>query len=78
MPLFHLDIHGKKDRKYNMEIDLGTRAIRDDYHKDDQSGFVQSLVKIFTYKLNNVFQGTEIKGFPVICNPDGELVGKWS
>lgn len=61
-----------------MEIDLGTRAIRDDYHKDDQAEFVMSLVRSFTHKLNSVFQGIEIKGFPVLCNPDGELVGKWT
>ena len=26
-PLFHLDIHGKKDRKRNSDIDLGTESI---------------------------------------------------
>ena len=34
-PLFHLDIHGKKDRKHNMDIDLGTRAMREDFKVED-------------------------------------------
>jgi hypothetical protein len=34
-PLFHLDIHGKKDRKTNMEIDLGTRAMKEDFKAED-------------------------------------------
>jgi len=31
IPLLHLDIHGKKDRKTNMDIDLGTRALKEDF-----------------------------------------------
>jgi hypothetical protein len=27
--------------------------------------------------MNNVFKDVEIKGFKVVCNPEGELVGKW-
>jgi len=34
-PLFHLDIHGKKDRKHNMDIDIGTRALREDICVED-------------------------------------------
>jgi hypothetical protein len=30
-PLFHLDLHGKKDRKHNMDIDIGTKALREDF-----------------------------------------------
>ena len=77
-PLFHLDIHGKKDRKHNMEIDIGTRAIREDHVKDDQETFVRPLIRTFTQKLNDVFQGLDIKGHKVVGNPEGELVGKWS
>ena len=60
-----------------MDIDLGNRALRDDFHKDDQQIFVTGLVRGFTSRFNELFQGLEIKGFPVRCNPDGELVGKW-
>jgi hypothetical protein len=35
IPLFHLDIHGKKDRKHNMDIDIGTRALREDFCVED-------------------------------------------
>jgi hypothetical protein len=38
---------------------------------------VQRLITGFTDKMNDVFKDVEIKGFKVVCNPEGELVGKW-
>lgn len=76
-PLFHIDIHGKKDRKYNMDIDIGTKAIREDFHQRDQDTLVKSLIRQITSRINDVFSNKEIKGFRVKGNPEGELVGKW-
>jgi hypothetical protein len=50
-----LDIHGKKDRKTNMDIDLGTRAMREDFKQEDQEGLVQSLIQGFAERINNLF-----------------------
>lgn len=60
-----------------MDIDLGTRAMKEDFKAEDQEAFVQGLITGFTEKMNEVFKEVEIKGFKVVCNPDGELVGKW-
>lgn len=61
-----------------MDIDIGTKAIREDFCKDDQDVLVRPLIRTFSQKLNDVFQGLEIKGHKVQGNPEGELVGKWS
>ena len=35
MPLLHIDIHGKKDRKTNSDIDLGVKAISESFAPPD-------------------------------------------
>jgi hypothetical protein len=54
-PLFHLDIHGKKDRSTNTDIDLGTRALLETFVKSDQEMLVYPLIKTMTAKMNKVF-----------------------
>lgn len=61
-----------------MEIDIGTRALREDFCTEDQEAIVDELVDGFTERMTEVFEGVEIKGFKVSCNPEGELVGKWA
>lgn len=34
-PLLHIDIHGKKDRKINSEIDLGVKAVVEGFSLQD-------------------------------------------
>ena len=34
-PLFHIDIHGKKDRSYNSDIDLGILAMKENFLPED-------------------------------------------
>ena len=36
MPVLHLDIHGKKDRKMNSDIDLGVKALAEGFDETDQ------------------------------------------
>jgi hypothetical protein len=60
-----------------MDIDIGTRALREDFSQEEQESFVRPLVKGFTENLSQVFKGMVVKGHPVVCNPQGELVGKW-
>ena len=57
VPLFHLDIHGKKDRKMNRDIDLGTKAMIEDSHPDDQVIFVTPLIHKLQQEINRVFNG---------------------
>jgi len=33
--MLHLDIHGKKDRKNNSDIDLGVKAICESFAQED-------------------------------------------
>ena len=40
-----------------MEIDLGTRALTQDFRSEDQESIVQSLIKGFTEKMTEVFNG---------------------
>ncbi len=61
-----------------MDIDIGTRALKEDFCPEDQEPFVKKLVSGFTEKMQEIFKDVEIKGFKVNCNPDGELVGKWA
>ena len=61
-----------------MDIDIGTRALTEDFCPEDQVTLVQSLIQGFAQKMNEVFKDVEIKGFKVNCNPEGELVGKWA
>lgn len=61
-----------------MDIDIGTRALKEDFNPEDQEPFVKKLVLGFTEKMQDIFKEVEIKGFKVNCNPEGELVGKWA
>ena len=60
-----------------MDIDLGTRALKDDFKPEDQDSIISHLIDGFAQRMTDIFQGVEIKGMNVHCNPDGELIGKW-
>ena len=60
-----------------MEIDLGTKALKENFVSADQEELTSSLITTFTRKINDIFAGVVIKGQPVVCNSDGELKGKW-
>lgn len=53
-PLFHIDIHGKKDKETNMSIDLGIKALKktfdpadNDFVKNLKDKFVDNSVSAF-------------------------------
>ena len=60
-----------------MDIDVGTKALREDFSEQDQNTLVNNLIHGFTSKMSEVFKDLTVKGHPVVCNPNGELVGKW-
>ena len=75
-PLFHLDLHGKKDRKKNSDIDLGVKAILEGFKYNDRI-MVDTIIRKLSQKLNKVFSATKLNGHQVVCNPHGELQGRW-
>jgi len=60
-----------------MDIDLGTRAMREDFKPEDQENLVEPLISSFAQKMTEIFEKVELKNMQVVCNPQGELVGKW-
>jgi len=60
-----------------MDIDLGTRAMREDFKPEDQESLVEPLISSFAQKMTEIFENIELKNMQVVCNPQGELVGKW-
>jgi len=60
-----------------MDIDLGTRAMREDFKSEDQESLVEPLISSFAQKMTEIFEKVELKNMQVVCNPQGELVGKW-
>jgi hypothetical protein len=75
--MFHIDLHGKKDRPNNSDIDLGVKAIKEYFAEEDQKTLVSPLIKKLTKKMNKVFSSVKLNGFRVVCNPAGELQGRW-
>lgn len=78
-PLFHVDIHGKLDRKDCYDLDLGVACLL--HHWDPQYGesdflnsFVSNLKTGFDKILKNIPQ---YKGFTAVCNQDPYLNGLW-
>lgn len=52
-----------------MDIDIGTRALKEDFKLEDQDSLVQNLIRGFTKKMSDIFEEVEIKGHKVNCNP---------
>jgi hypothetical protein len=75
--MLHIDMHGKKDRANNSDIDLGVKSIKEHFLEEDQKNLVGPLIKKLTSKMNKVFNPVKLNGFRVICNPAGELQGRW-
>lgn len=73
----HIDIHGKRDRKLNTDIDLGVKALREVFTLDDQESLVKPLIKTFSRKVTKLFANMTLNGHPIVCNPNGELKGRW-
>ena len=78
-PLFHIDIHGKMDRKNNSEVDLGVRQLEKMLPESDQQTFVQPLISTFKTKMDKIFLGVRARTFPVYFNHNIEkLTGYWN
>ncbi len=81
LPLMHVDIHGKMDRKDSYELDLGVACLYKHWANsstidecDFLTGFVECLTKGFNQCLKNIPKWKEYKA---VCNNDPYLNGNW-
>ena len=54
-PMFHIDVHGKKDRKKNLDLDIGMGPMEEHWDEDGMEQLKEHLEEAFTKK---VFAGT--------------------
>ncbi len=74
MPLFHIDVHGKKDAKKHVTLDLGTMPMNVKY--PDQYLW-NSLTTQLAAEFRKVFKGMKINGMPANIDDDPRLHGFW-
>mmetsp|Transcript_8008 Transcript_8008/g.11907 ORF Transcript_8008/g.11907 Transcript_8008/m.11907 type:complete len:217 (+) Transcript_8008:267-917(+) len=76
-PIMHIDIHGKKNRKNNMDIDLGVRAM-EVLFEDDKQAFVDYFHNILAVNLSEALEDCPLyKLMPFRIAPEAELNGYW-
>jgi len=73
-PLFHIDIHGKKNRKNNADLDLGTMPMEENFwDKELWFNLTEELKKGF----DKAFKGIKIRKFKPKCECNPSLHGLW-
>lgn len=76
MPILHIDVHGKKDRKNNMDIDAGFRAMETRWpDKKFVEEFKEETHQAFTQVFND--PSYEKRGMQYAINVDPLLCGDW-
>lgn len=79
--LFHVDIHGKNDRKADMDIDVGLQALEEEGCLTEEA--VQTLRTVLVTELRRAFKGRIAvsskvkKPFPITIEADPILNGYW-
>lgn len=73
--LFHIDIHGKCNRKNNSDMDLGTMPMTWLWPKESE--FQDNLVESLKNGFDQVFKNIKIRGFTPNCESDPYLHGYW-
>ena len=78
MPLMHVDIHGKKDRKEDYDLDLGVQCLHKHWLKYEENDFLQAFVAKLTSGFNTVLNNIpKHKDYGAVCNNDPILSGNW-
>ena len=72
-PLLHVDLHGKVDRKDNLEIDLGIAPMEEEW---DERGLVKEIKQTMKQELDETFKTALAKIKPK-CNPNPFLHALW-
>ena len=77
-PLFHVDIHGKMDRKDNYELDLGVICMYHHWTEPADMRFAMAITERLTEGFNKVLATIpKYKEYKAICNNDPVLHGLW-
>ena len=75
---FHIDIHGKINRKDNRTIDVGIESMKYEWpYSDKDNEFANELDVMTQEYINNAFEGVIVDGFPVDATSDWYLSGYW-
>lgn len=78
MPLFHVDIHGKMDRKDCYDLDLGIDCLIKHWEGLGEQEFLIAFVETLTSGFNKIFANIpKYKNFQAVCNKDCYLNGDW-
>ncbi len=76
--MFHVDVHGKMDRKDNYELDLGVACLFKHWEQYGEEDFLVSVTRELKEGFNRVLGGIpKFKEFKAICNEDPYLNGNW-
>jgi hypothetical protein len=71
--LLHVDIHGRTDTyTKNSDIELGVKPMKLSTYPEHKK-ILDPLVTTFEEKMNKVFSGVELNGFPVKCTSNCKL-----
>ena len=72
LPLFHVDIHGKKDSQDSCEIDVGTRSIKRAWGK---TSLRKNLIDFFDGEGSKKLEGINFRGLPCKFNSRSPAFG---
>ncbi len=77
LPLMHVDIHGKVNRKTNFDLDLGIECLIVKWEQIDPE-FCVNFNKVLTENFNKALTlAKPYKGFKPVCNNEPYLNGYW-
>lgn len=77
LPLLHVDIHGKMDRKDSYDLDLGVACLHKHWLHEEPE-FVNAFIGRLTSGFNKVLASIpKYKEYKAVCNNDPDLHGNW-
>lgn len=77
-PLFHIDVHGKLDRKDSYELDLGVSCLLKHWDQYGESDFLVAFINNLKTGFDKILKDIpKYKGFTSVCNEDPYLNGNW-
>jgi hypothetical protein len=75
-PLMHIDFHGKKDKEDNLNIDLGIKALKKTFSKEEKA-YVTGFSDKFVSEVGKNFEKYKFREHSVTLNPNGDFHGMW-
>lgn len=76
LPLWHIDIHGKKDRPKNRKIDVGILTTLELWAENhSKTGFLVDFKKSILKNLSQAFEGVTVNSFKVEPDMNPRLHG---